>query len=159
MAYDIIIQEMIALGVKKLQLLKEVWDLTEKLAQHCVEDQLIELQRLLDERQKHIDIINMLDKNFEEKSKAIKEKFNIEFLDQINLNLYPKARELKKVREDINNYLKRIRSLDDENRKVMEELFQATKMELRKIRQGKTANRLYQYEFSGSGGTFFDTKK
>ncbi|NLM13254.1 MAG: flagellar protein FlgN [Epulopiscium sp.] len=159
MELNAIIQEMILLGEKKLQCLKKMWILTEKQAQHCTEDQLLELMKLLDERQSYIDEINVLDQSFEEKSRALKKELGINLLDEIDLNRYPLARELKKVREDILNHVIRIKSLDDENKKVMEKLLKETSMELKKIRQGKAANQLYQYESAGSGGVYFDIKK
>ncbi|WP_341875737.1 flagellar protein FlgN [Defluviitalea saccharophila] len=154
-----LIQEMILLGEKKIQLLKQMWELTEKQAQHCTEDQLSELEKLLNERQKCIEEIKELDQRFEEKSRVLKKTLGINLLDEIDLNIYPSARELKKVREDILNHVVRIKSLDDENKKVMEKLLYETSLELKKIRQGKAANQRYQYESAGSGGVYFDTKK
>ncbi|MBZ4668936.1 MAG: FlgN protein [Defluviitaleaceae bacterium] len=159
MEINLLIQEMTLLGEKKIQLLKKAWELTEKQAQHCTEEQFFEFERLVNERQKCIDEMKTLDQSFEEKSSLLKKALSIHSLDEIDVNVYPVAQRLKKVREDIINHALRIKSLDDENKKVLEKLLHETSLELKKIRQGKAANQLYQYESPGSGGLYFDTKK
>lgn len=154
-----LIKKITQLGKEKYKTLKNIWDITEKQASNCTEEQLLHFINLLDERQQYIERINEIDKIFEETSKILKERMKIKYLDEINVKEYPMVKDYLKISKDIINLVKRIKSLDDENNTRIEKLFSDTKIELKKIGQGKTANKLYQHDNIGLGGTFFDTKK
>ncbi|HOA79556.1 MAG TPA: flagellar export chaperone FlgN [Defluviitaleaceae bacterium] len=154
-----LIQRMITLGEEKLKELKQLWDITEEQAKNCTEDQISQFVILLDQRQEHFDRILEIDKAFEETSKILKKNLKVKYLNQINQYEYPLVKDLLKISDEIVNMAKRIKSLDDENKKRIEALFEAIKVELKKIGEGKAANKLYQGGYLGSGGTFFDTKR
>ncbi|HOQ17433.1 MAG TPA: hypothetical protein PLL17_00360 [Defluviitaleaceae bacterium] len=154
-----LIEKMTLLAKEKQKELKAIWDITEEQAKNCTEDQLAQFMILLEKRQEHIDRISVIDKAFNESSNILKKNLQIQYLNQINQETYPLAGNLLRMIEEIDNMASRIKSLDDENKKRMDILLEDIKGKLKKIGEGKAANKLYQNGYSGSGGTFFDTKR
>ena len=115
------------------------------------------LNEILDEKDNIIKEINKLDISFLSIFSRIKKDENIQDIDQLDIKKYPNLKELKKIVKEVSSTLIAISLIDEENNKSMKKKLEETKMEIRKIKDGKKAYKGYNTTITES--ILIDEKK
>ena len=151
------IDKLISLSKEKKQLIDEMHNCTKVQKKEIDKENMDSLNYILDEKDKLIQKINKIDIEFLTIFSQIKKAEGIENIDELDINEYPNLKELKEIIKDISSTLVAISLLDEENNKNMKKRIEKTKMELKKVKEGKRAYKAYNKPIEGS--ILIDEKK
>lgn len=151
------IDELISISEEKNRLLFEMQEITKRQKEKIKEEDMEKLNEILDEKDNIIKEINKLDISFLSIFSRIKKDENIQDIDQLDIKKYPNLKELKKIVKEVSSTLIAISLIDEENNKSMKKKLEETKMEIRKIKDGKKAYKGYNTTIIGS--ILIDEKK
>ncbi|WP_341537381.1 flagellar protein FlgN [Schnuerera ultunensis] len=115
------------------------------------------LNRIMDEKDSLMKKIDELDLSFITIFSQIKKEHSIEGIDELSLEEYPNLTKLKEVVKEVSSTLMTISLMDDKNTGAMKERLEQTKIELRKLKEGKKAYKGYNPSMNGS--MLIDEKK
>lgn len=152
-----LIDELISISKKKNQLLNEMHKFTKEQREEIKKDEMDNLNEILNEKDHIIEEINKLDVSFLTIFTQIKKEEGIENIDELDIERYPNLKTLKDIIKEISSTLIAISLLDEKNNKAMKESLEETKMELRKIKDGKRAYKGYNATITKS--MLIDEKK
>ena len=152
-----LIDELISISKKKNQLLNEMHKITKEQREEIKKDEMDNLNEILNEKDHIIEEINKLDVSFLTIFTQIKKEEGIENIDELDIERYPNLKTLKDIIKEISSTLIAISLLDEKNNKAMKESLEETKMELRKIKDGKRAYKGYNATITKS--MLIDEKK
>lgn len=145
--------------IKKSEKLNKIYEFT-TLQKTAIEEQDDKrLHEYTDEKQKLIEGIDNLDKDFLGRFEAIKSELGIDTLDEIDSK---KILPFKKIKDAINiNYqlIEKIFSVEKENNIKIKQEFDDIKGKIRQISGGKKITSAYEQKDTLSDGVFFDKKK
>lgn len=152
-----LIDELITITEKKRELLGQVYKFTKIQKKEIKEDQMEDLNMALDEKGKLIKDINELDVSFLTIFSQIKKEEDVENINELDFKKYPNLKNLQKIIKEVAMGLEDISQIDRENNKVIKSKLEETKMDIRKIQNGKRAYKGYNNEMVGS--ILLDEKK
>ena len=137
--------------------MNEMYETTKTQKEQIKKEDMNSLDSILDKKDHIIKEIDKLDISFMTIFSQIKREEAIENIDELDKDRYPNLRELKEIVKEISSSLMAISLLDEENNKNIKEKLEATKMELRRIKDGKKAYKGYNKTIAGS--MLIDEKK
>ena len=144
---------------KKKEYLFQMLQITEKqtIAIDNAEDNILE--NLINEKQKLIDCIDILDKVFLEKMDMIKKHYGVNSLEDINVSV-PELKLIKNEVFEIKEKLSEIFLKEKENSIKIKKEYDDIKNKLKEISGSKRAVSAYGGKNTqNSGGVFYDNKK
>jgi predicted RND superfamily exporter protein len=137
--------------------MNEMYETTKTQKEQIKKEDMNSLDSILDKKDHIIKKIDKLDISFMTIFSQIKKEEAIENINELDKDRYPNLRELKEIVKEISSSLMAISLLDEENNKNIKEKLEATKMELRRIKDGKKAYKGYNKTIAGS--MLIDEKK
>lgn len=151
------IDRLIDLAKEKYELINKMQGLTEKQKVEIEKENMEELNRILDDKDKLIRKINRVDVDFLNIFSQIKKSEGIKDIDELDKEKYSNLKELKEIVTRISSTLMAIFLLDKKNQEKMKESIETTKQELKRIRHGQRAYKGYNKPIGGS--ILIDEKK
>ena len=152
-----LIDELISISKEKNQLLVEMQKITKGQREEIKEEDMENLNEILDKKDYIIKEINKLDISFLTIFSQIKKNRDIQNIDEMDIEKYPNLKELKKTVKEVSSTLIAISLMDKENNNSMKAKLEETKMEIRKIKDGKKAYKGYNATIAES--ILIDEKK
>lgn len=144
------IDSLIKLSEEKKDLLDSMYGFTKGQKSEIAEENMEGLNQILDEKDKIIERINRIDLDFLKVFSEIKEKEKIEDIGELDVDIYPSLKDLKKVIRNISSTLGALALLDEENSRNMKRQIENTKLELKRIKNGQRAYKGYNSPTDGS---------
>ncbi|MGB9808901.1 MAG: flagellar protein FlgN [Caldanaerobacter sp.] len=132
-----ILKKLIDLMKRKIEALKQLYDLTEKIGVAIGSNDLEELKGLLVSKQQIIERINEIDKDFIPLYNAFKKENKIESIFEIEDDIIGDASKLKGLFIDAKALLDKIKERDDSNIKEMNKVFEKVSNKLEEISKNK----------------------
>jgi len=132
-----ILKKLIDLTKKKIENLKQLYDLTEKIGVAITSNDLEELKKLLVSKQQIIERINEIDKDFIPLYNAFKKENKIESIFEMEDNVIGDASKLKGLFIDAKALLDKIKEKDDSNIKEINKVFEKVSDKLEEISKNK----------------------
>ncbi|MFA5576520.1 MAG: flagellar export chaperone FlgN [Tissierellaceae bacterium] len=151
------ISKMIRLSVDKRDRLKEIFNLTKDQEEVIKEDRTEDLGKLLSKKDKLMEMVDDLDREFISLYEAVKVKEQVDSFYDLDVKKYGQLRDLKDIVGDINKILDQLASLDKRNIESMKASLDRTKSDLKQVKEVQRAYKGYSYEESGS--ILIDEKK
>lgn len=151
------IDELITISREKYRLLEDMCKYTIDQKEYIEKEDMDGLNELLDKKDDLIKQIDKLDISFLNIFSQIKKEESIENMDELDIEKYPNLKELKDVVTEISSTLMALSMLDKENNENIKQKLKATKMELKKVKEGQRAYKGYNKTVTGS--IMIDEKK
>ncbi len=151
------IDELIAISREKYRLLEDMCKYTIEQKEYIEKEDMDGLNELLDKKDDLIKQIDKLDISFLNIFSQIKKEESIENMDELDVEKYSNLKELKGVVTEISSTLMALSMLDKENNENIKQKLKATKMELKKVKEGQRAYKGYNKTVTGS--IMIDEKK
>lgn len=151
------IDKLIAITKKKRELLDSLLTLTNKQTLEIEKEEMDKLNYILDKKDGIIKEIDGLDLDFVNIFSQIKRDHSIEKIGELDVEVYPNLKELKKEVKEITSILASLSLIDEKNTKFIKEKLKETKLELKKVKDGKKAYKGYNPTMVGS--MLIDEKK
>lgn len=151
------VARMIELSKEKKNLLAKILEYTNTQTAIIENDNMEELDHILMEKEKIMEEIDVLDKEFLSLYDLIKTVEGIESLEKIDKNKYTNIKALKEAVNDINTILTDISIIDRKNTAKMKSSIDKIKSDLKQVKEGKKAYKGYNYESTES--ILIDEKK
>jgi flagellar FlgN protein len=156
-----IISVLINLTQKKEEQLQDILKLTISQKILIANGDMQKLSEVIEHKQVLMENIQGLDMKFLEHYTKLKERLNIESIEEIDLKEYPQLKDLKLHIKNILEILKQIDSLDKQNKEKLSTDFEKIKEEMKKSKQQQQSTKLtanYQKKYFGGQGAFVDNK-
>ncbi len=156
---ETLLLELISLIEEKEDNLKSIKRLTEEQAQIFANENFDVdlLNQNLDQKQKHIDVINELDASFEERYKLFK-SYDNEF-NKESKKYSPLIKQLQGYISSINAIIADIQKLEEENKERAALAFDAIKKDILAINKDKKAFSVYNKNKLNISGNTFDKSR
>lgn len=151
------IDKLIAITKKKRELLDSLLTLTNKQTLEIEKEEMDKLNYILDKKDGIIKEIDRLDLDFVNIFSQIKRDHSIEKIGELDVEAYPNLKELKEEVKEITSTLASLSLIDEKNTKFIKEKLKETKLELKKVKDGKKAYKGYNPTMVGS--MLIDEKK
>ncbi|MBU5310795.1 flagellar protein FlgN [Tissierella carlieri] len=145
MTYDNV-KKMIELSLKKKDILIEILRLTTTQAETIENDNMDDLSKILIQKEKLIEDIDTLDRDFISLYNDIKSEEGIDNLEKINIEKYANIKSLKEIVTEINTILNDISMIDRNNTIKMKSNVDKVKSDLKQVKEVKRAYKGYNYE-------------
>lgn len=153
------LKQLIEISERKLDLLMEIYSLTLEQNEAIKAGRFDEVERLIGQKQSRMDLIDKLDEQFLYNAQKLKDQFSVDSLERLaDFNLSG-AKELKEIVVKINEQLKSIRQLDDENTGIIKKEMEETGETINHVNTFKQAARAYNPVTPETPSYFFDRKK
>lgn len=152
-----LIDELISITEEKRGLLDQVYKFTKIQKKEIKEDNMKGLNIALYEKDELIKNINELDVSFLTIFDKVKKEEEVKDINDLDIKKYPNLKRLQDAIKEVSVGLDDISYLDRENNKVIKSKLEETKMQLRRIQDGKRAYKGYNNEIVGS--ILLDEKK
>ncbi|WMM24154.1 flagellar export chaperone FlgN [Tissierella sp. MB52-C2] len=156
MTYDNV-KRMIELSKEKKSILNEILEITKLQKDFIENEQMEELNEALLTKEKLIEKIDIIDKEFLNLYNQIKMEEQITSLDKIDIQKYSNIKSLKEIVSEINTILNNISIIDKNNTTKMKSNVDKIKSDLKQVKEAKRAYKGYNYEAVGS--MLIDEKK
>ncbi|PYG89129.1 FlgN protein [Ruminiclostridium sufflavum DSM 19573] len=154
------IYRLIEISEKKLNILKEILNLTKMQSAIISEESAEKLDRLINLKQQQIDLISELDGSFEVYYARMKSILGVKSIEEISMVQLQGAAELKQVITDISNTTKQIQKLEIDNKNEVQTILDRLASEIRRVKQHKIVNNGYNVASKlEKPSYFFDKKK
>ncbi|KKC30451.1 flagellar protein FlgN [Caldanaerobacter subterraneus KAk] len=131
-----ILKKLIDLTKKKIENLKQLYDLTEKIGAAIGSNDLEELKKLLISKQQVIEKINEIDRDFIPLYNAFKRENKIESIFEVE-DVTGDASKLKGLFIDVKALLDKIKEKDDSNIKEINKVFEKVSDKLEEFSKNK----------------------
>ena len=151
------IDKLISLSKEKNQLINEIYGFTKAQKQEIEKEDINNLNKILDEKDKLIKKINKIDIEFLNIFSQIKKEEGVENIYDLDVNKYPNLKDLKNIVTEISSTLMAISLLDEENNKNMKKRLEQVKLELKRVKEGQRAYKGYNVPMTES--ILIDEKK
>jgi len=139
-----VIDKLISIERSKYDALLKILDLTKSQHNAILDANIDELKEFIELRQKEIDSLEVLDKEYSMIIEKVKIEYKVEKLEDIEVFNDSKAYELEKIVDRIKKTMKEVNSYEEDNHRILEEQTKEFKSKLKQINQGKRAEKLYQ---------------
>ena len=151
------IDKLISLSKQKNQIINEMYGFTKAQKKEIEKEDINNLNKILDEKDKLIKRINQIDIEFLNIFSQIKKEEKVENIYDLDANKYPNLKDLKDIVTEISSTLMAISLLDEENNKNMKKRIEKTKLELKRVKEGQRAYKKYNVPMTDS--ILIDEKK
>ncbi|HHV96002.1 MAG TPA: flagellar protein FlgN [Clostridiaceae bacterium] len=141
---------------EKYNLLEKMWELTKKQSESIAAEDIVELMRLIDEKQTCINAIDQIDEEFDEIYIQSKGLLNVFQTKESNI---PEARELKQNTERIVSVINDIMKLEKENNEKVKDSMLIYKKQINNIAVGRKAISVYNKPYAVTNPSYFIDKK
>jgi hypothetical protein len=145
MTYDNV-KKMIELSLKKKDILIQILKLTTTQADTIENDNIDNLSKILIQKEKLMEEIDILDRDFISLYNDIKSEEGIDNLEKINIEKYANIKSLKEIVTEINTILNDISMIDRNNTIKMKSNVDRIKSDLKQVKEVKRAYKGYNYE-------------
>lgn len=145
MTYDNV-KKMIELSLKKKDILIQILKLTTTQADTIENDNIDNLSKILIQKEKLMEEIDILDRDFLSLYNDIKSEEGIDNLEKINIEKYANIKSLKEIVTEINTILNDISMIDRNNTIKMKSNVDRIKSDLKQVKEVKRAYKGYNYE-------------
>ena len=159
MILDDYMQRLIRILSEKINLLKQILDLTNTQSLAIEDEDIGKLESLVAEKQKKIDEVDRLDKEFDVFFLRLKSVLNIKSMDELKAGEVPGAFKLLKAVEEVVAIVEKISEMEARNNKKAKNLLYRLGEEIKKINQRKKANQAYAPGHAKPQAHFIDKKK
>lgn len=140
------IDNMIQLSNEKKVLLESILDFTKKQKSFIQDEDMDGLTKVLSEKDKIMENIDLLDLDFISLYNNIKSMEDISSMEEIDVDKYPNVKLLKSNINEVSLILNNVRILDNDNTRMMKANLQNIKSGLKHIKEVKNAYKGYNYE-------------
>lgn len=154
-----LIQEMILISIKKLELMRNILDVTKRQSQFIELGKIDTVNKQIKLKDKYISEVNKLDIKFFSLYSKLKLNLNIDSIEKIDVEKYPQVKKLKEVVAEILKIMQEIKEIDDDNISRLNKDKNNLSNKLKGIRQGKKATNAYGAYKNQVKSVFFDRKK
>lgn len=151
------IAELISITKEKNGLLNNMYDITKEQMEEIEKEDMDKLSIIMDRKDSLIKKIDELDLSFVTIFSQIKKDNFIENIDDLSLEKYPELKELKEAVKEVSSTLMALSLMDEKNTQAMKDRLKQTKLELRKLKEGKKAYKGYKASIAES--MLIDEKK
>ena len=151
------IDKLISITKEKSQLLNTMHKITKGQGSEIEKEDMENLNEIMDKKDRIIKEIDRLDISFLTIFSQIKKDHSIESIDELDMQKYPNLVELKDAVKEVSSTLMAISLIDEKNNKAMKQKLEQTKLELRRVKEGKKAYKGYNSTITGS--ILIDEKK
>lgn len=156
MSYDNV-KKMIELSLGKKDILLQILELTKTQGNVIENDNMDDLSIILVKKEKLMEEIDVLDREFLSLYNGIKSEEGIDNLEKINIDKYTNIKSLKEIVANINTILNDISAIDRNNTIKMKSNVDKIKSDLKQVKEAKRAYKGYNYEAAES--MLIDEKK
>lgn len=139
-------KRMLEISLEKKSLLIKILELTKVQGDTIDKEQIEDLDRILIQKEKLMEEIDNLDREFLSNYNSIKSAEGIDSLDKIDIQKYASLKSLKEAVAEINTILNEISSIDRNNTIKMKSQVDKIKSDLKQVKQAKRAYKGYNYE-------------
>lgn len=146
------------MGNKK-KLLNDMMALTKAQTPVIKIGSLDELEKLIAEKQRLIELIDKLDAEFGVHLEKLKAAAGIKKLDELDATRFPAAKQLKRATSEVLELVREISDTEKINSVKGKELLEQLGSQINKINQGKIINNAYNKPNIAGGSSFFVDKK
>ena len=153
------VRTMIGLLCKKIEILKDIYLLSEKQKNSIKEENIKALNRIIKLKQMQIKEVDKLDQKFQQNFNKVKEKYNVNSFEEIVGLNKEECRELKLKVVEIKEIISKINDLEKDNNQKAKELLSKFGNEIKKIRNIKKTNKAYNYGSTFKPQSYFIDKK
>lgn len=143
----------------KLHLMTNLMEATKRQQEALEEENLEALSQAIEAKNKIIEKIDVLDKEFAEKYRDLKEALGIEDLTQVEKEPVEGFKDLKEKIHEIMSKVNSVNQLDQENLEKMKEDMKNVQSKLKNARTGKKALGSYHSKYQQNASIFIDKKK
>ncbi|NBG89398.1 flagellar export chaperone FlgN [Isachenkonia alkalipeptolytica] len=143
----------------KLQLMVTLLEATQEQQQALEEENLEVLDQAIGKKNKIIEKIDVLDKEFAEKYQDLKEALGIEDLSKVEEEPVEGFKDLKEKIQEIMATANKVNQMDQENMKKMKKDMEKVQSKIKNARTGKKAMGSYNKKYKQSESIFIDKKK
>jgi len=143
----------------KLQLMVSLMEATQEQQKALEEENLETLNQTIAKKNKIIEKIDVLDREFAEKYKDLKETLGIEDLTQLEEEPVEGFKDLKEKIHEIMSQVNKVNQLDKENLEKMKKDMEKVQSKIKNARTGKKAVGSYNQKYQQSESIFIDKKK
>lgn len=154
-----VLNQMVALSGKKLEMLYELKKLSEKQRQAFCDNDITTVEPILNKKDEIIGYIRKLDDAFLKASDSLKEMLGIERLDDLSKFKLAGRNELKRLIADITDIVESIIELEQDSHKNVSEMKNEISNRIKSVNAGKKAAKAYNIKPFGTPSYFFDRKK
>lgn len=143
----------------KLHLMTNLMEATKRQQEALEEENLEALSQAIEAKNKIIEKIDVLDKEFAEKYRDLKEALGIEDLTQVEKEPVEGFKDLKEKIQEIMAKVNSVNQLDQENLEKMKKDMEKVQAKLKNARTGKKALGSYNSKYQQGESIFIDKKK
>ncbi len=156
-----LIQRLISVSKQKLILLNEMFELTTKQTAVIEKsgDIIVNLSALINKKQEIMNKVDILDADFVGKYEALKIDLGVVSLENYDVKSDEGLKALREVAAKISNVMREIKKTDDENTKKMSLHINATKRELKDVKNGMKIAKSYGKKNSEVQSIFIDKRR
>ena len=143
----------------KLKLMVSLMEATQDQQQALGEENLEVLNQAIEKKNKIIEKIDVLDREFAEKYGELKETLGIEDLSQVQEEPVEGFKDLKEKIHEIMAQVNKVNQLDKENLEKMKKDMEIIQSKIKNARTGQKAVGSYNSKYQQSESIFIDKKK
>lgn len=154
-----LLDQMIALSGKKLELLGDLKTLSEEQKKAFQEKDLDGIERILNRKDEIIEYVQKLDQAFLTTSENLKRQLGIESLEALSGTSLNGRHELKQLIEDITDIIEAVISFEKDSFNSASELKEELGGKIKGVNTGKKLTSAYSPKPTSTPSYFFDKKK
>ncbi len=153
------LKQLIEISERKLELIKDLYMFSYKQNEAIKSGRFEEVTQLVEEKQRKMDIIDKLDEQFVYNAGMLKKKLSVDSFERLNDFNLPGTKELKEIVGKIQEQLKAIKALDDENTRLVKKELKETGEKINHTNTFKQVDRAYNPVTPKIPSYYFDKKK
>lgn len=154
-----LLNQMIALSRKKLEMLQDLQRLSEKQNKAFQEKALDDIENLLNRKDEIIEYIQKLDNAFLSVSENIKEQLGIQSLEELSETGLDGRVELKELIREITSTVEEVIQLEKDSYSSASDMKEELGDKIKGVNTGKKITTAYTIKPTSSPSYFFDKKK
>jgi phosphate uptake regulator len=154
-----VLNQMVALSGKKLEMLTELKKLSEQQRQAFQDNNIAAVEPILNKKDEIIRYVRQLDDAFLKASGTLKEMLGIEKLDDLSKFELAGRNEIKRLIADITDTVESIIKIEQDSYKNVSEMKNEISNRIKSVNTGKKATKAYNIKPFENPSYFFDRKK
>ena len=154
-----VLNQMVALSGKKLEMLTELKKLSEKQRQAFQDNNIAAVEPILNKKDEIIRYVRQLDDAFLKASGTLKEMLGIGKLDDLSKFELAGRNEIKRLIADITNVIESIIKIEQDSHKSASGIKNEISNRIKSVNAGKKATKAYNIKPFENPSYFFDRKK
>ena len=147
------------LSEAKLTLMKDLMKKTKEQAKAIENEDTELLNKTIEDKNKIIEKIDLLDNEFLQKYERLKNYLGVESLEELSDNSQNQFKELKGKVSQITKETDKIKQVDRKNMQKMKQEMEKVQSNIQTVKKGKKAVKGYNEKYSKNSSIFIDQKK